>query len=89
MIGREGLRPHDLRHSAATAWIRGTVDVKAVQALPGHSTATMTLDLHSHLLTDSLDRATDLMAKTLVDEARAAKKGRKNARKRKPEREGS
>lgn len=65
-IGRERLRPHDLRHTAATAWLRGTGDVKAVQALLGHSTATMTLDLYSHLLTDSLDRATDLMAQGLA-----------------------
>lgn len=43
-----------------------TGDVKAVQALLGHATATMTLDLYSHLLTDTLDRATDLMAARLV-----------------------
>jgi integrase len=66
LIGREGLRPHDLRHTAATAWLRGTGDVKAVQALLGHATATMTLDLYSHLLTDSLDRATDRMAEELA-----------------------
>jgi hypothetical protein len=44
-----------------------TGDVKAVQALLGHATATMTLDLYSHLLTDTLDRATDLMAARLVE----------------------
>jgi integrase len=66
-VGRDGLRPHDLRHTAATAWLRMTGDVKAVQALLGHATATMTLDLYSHLLTDTLDRATDLMAARLVE----------------------
>lgn len=66
-LGREGLRPHDLRHTAATAWLRMTGDIKAVQALLGHATATMTLDLYSHLLTDTLDRATDLMAARLAE----------------------
>lgn len=61
-VHREGLRPHDLRHTAATAWLRITGDVKAVQALLGHATATTTFDVYSHLLTDTLDRAADLMA---------------------------
>ncbi|GAA2497163.1 tyrosine-type recombinase/integrase [Terrabacter carboxydivorans] len=76
-IGRENLRPHDLRHTAATAWLRLTGDVKAVQALLGHATATMTLDLYSHLLTDSLDRATDLMAQGLAADAEQAEKSKK------------
>lgn len=66
-IGRPGLRPHDLRHTAATMWLRATGDVKAVQALLGHSQASMTLDLYAHLLTDSLSRATDLMAAALAE----------------------
>ena len=66
-VGHEGLRPHDLRHTAATAWLRMTGDIKAVHALLGHATATMTLDLYSHLLTDTLDRATDLMATRLAE----------------------
>jgi hypothetical protein len=49
-----------------------TGDIKAVQALLGHATATMTLDLYSHLLTDTLDRATDLMAARLTEAEQAA-----------------
>ncbi len=66
-VDRVGLRPHDLRHTAATAWLRITGDLKAVQSLLGHSTASMTLDLYAHVLDDTLTRAADLMAKGLDD----------------------
>ena len=66
LIDRPGLRPHDLRHTAATAWLRITGDLKAVQTLLGHSTASMTLDLYSHVLNDTLTRAADLMAQGLA-----------------------
>jgi len=46
VVDRPALRPHDLRHTAATAWLRLTGDLKAVQTLLGHSTASMTLDLY-------------------------------------------
>ena len=69
VVDKPGLRPHDLRHTAATAWLRITGDVKAVQALLGHSTASMTLDLYSHLLNDTLTRAADLMATGLAQAA--------------------
>ena len=36
--------------------------MKAVQTLLGHATASMTLDLDTHLLNDSVTRAADLMA---------------------------
>lgn len=69
LIDRVGLRPHDLRHTAATAWLRMTGDLKAVQSLMGHSTASMTLDLYAHVLNDTLTRAADVMAKGLAEEA--------------------
>ena len=40
--------------------------MKAVQTLLGHATASMTLDLYSHLLNDSVTRAADLMARGLA-----------------------
>jgi integrase len=65
MLARPTLRPHDLRHAAATAWLRTTGDVKAVQSLLGHGTASMTHDLYAHLLNETLTRAADLMAQGL------------------------
>lgn len=44
-----------------------TGDLKAVQSLMGHSTASMTLDLYAHVLNDTLTRAADVMAKGLAE----------------------
>lgn len=46
-----------------------TGDLKAVQSLMGHSTASMTLDLYAHVLNDTLTRAADVMAKGLAEAA--------------------
>jgi integrase len=57
VIKRLGLAPfriHDLRHTAASAWIAKGADVKVVQRILGHQSATMTLDLYSHLWDTSL-----------------------------------
>ncbi len=54
-IGLEGLVPHELRHTAASLAIAAGASVKGVQAMLGHSTATLTLDLYGHLFGDELD----------------------------------
>lgn len=54
-IAPEGMRIHDLRHTAASLAIASGADVKAVQRMLGHATATMTLDLYGHLLDRGLD----------------------------------
>jgi integrase/recombinase XerD len=42
------VRPHMLRHSAATNWVRAGVDLDVVQALLGHaSLASTTVYLHA------------------------------------------
>jgi integrase len=53
--GLEGLVPHELRHTAASLAIGAGASVKAVQAMLGHATATLTLDLYGHLYPDELD----------------------------------
>lgn len=51
----DGLRVHDLRHTAASLAIRSGASVKAVQRMLGHATATMTLDVYGGLFPDDLD----------------------------------
>lgn len=53
--GMEGLRPHDLRHTAVSLAIASGADIKVVQRFAGHRTAAMTLDVYGHLMDDSLD----------------------------------
>lgn len=58
-IGVPGLHPHELRHTAASLAIAAGADVKVVQQMLGHKTATMTLDLYGHLYPDRLDEVAD------------------------------
>jgi len=51
--GVAGTRIHDLRHTAASLLIAAGADVKAVQAILGHASATMTMDLYGHLFSDA------------------------------------
>ncbi|GAA2178476.1 hypothetical protein GCM10009785_01190 [Brooklawnia cerclae] len=53
--GLDGLRIHDLRHTAASLAIASGADVKAVQRMLGHKSAAMTLDLYGHLFDKGLD----------------------------------
>ena len=58
-----GRLPHPPRHTAASAWIAKGADVKVVQRILGHQSATMTFDLYGHLwdmsLWDAAKRFTD------------------------------
>jgi integrase len=47
--GLPDLRPHDLRHTAATLLLELGVNPKIVQDLLGHSTITLTLNTYSHV----------------------------------------
>ena len=62
-VGLSGFVPHDLRHACATLAIQSGANVKAVQHLLGHATATMTLDLYGHLFSDDVDRVADALDK--------------------------
>lgn len=63
-----GFHPHELRHTAASLAIASGADVKVVQQMLGHKSATMTLDLYGHLFGDRLDVVADAM-----DAARSTK----------------
>jgi integrase len=60
-IGMAGLHPHELRHTAASLAIASGANVKVVQQMLGHKSATMTLDLYGHLFGDQLDEVADAM----------------------------
>ncbi len=53
--GLAGLTPHELRHTAASLAIAAGANVKAVQRMLGHASASMTLDVYSGLFEDDLD----------------------------------
>jgi integrase len=50
---------HKLRHTAASLAIASRADVKVVQTMLGHKTATLTLDTYGHLWPDRLDEVSD------------------------------
>jgi integrase len=58
-VGAAGVRLHDLRHTCASLAISGGANVKVVQRLLGHKTATLTLDRYGHLFPDDLDAVAD------------------------------
>ena len=47
---------HSLRHFAASALIASGANVKTVQAIIGHASAQLTLDVYGHLFPDDLDQ---------------------------------
>jgi integrase len=47
--------PHDLRHTAASLALSSGANVKAIQGMLGHASATMTLDVYADLFPDDLD----------------------------------
>lgn len=54
-VGLGRLRPHDLRHTAASLAVASGANVKAVQQMLGHASAAMTLDVYAGLFGDDLD----------------------------------
>ncbi|MFM6848444.1 MAG: tyrosine-type recombinase/integrase, partial [Terrabacter sp.] len=53
--GLVNVKPHDLRHTAASLAIAAGANVKAVQQMLGHASAAMTLDVYAGLFGDDLD----------------------------------
>lgn len=59
--GLRDLRPHDLRHTAASLAIGAGANVKAVQHMLGHASAAMTLDVYAGLFGDDLDTVAEAL----------------------------
>jgi len=60
-IGLSGLHPHELRHTAASLAIAAGADIKVVQEMLGHATASMTMDTYGHLFKNRLDIVSDAL----------------------------
>ncbi|WP_353507032.1 tyrosine-type recombinase/integrase [Mycobacterium antarcticum] len=58
-IDEAGLTPHELRHTCASLAIAAGANVKVLQTLLGHKTATLTLDRYGHLFPDDLGKIAD------------------------------
>ncbi|MEO7059464.1 MAG: tyrosine-type recombinase/integrase [Lapillicoccus sp.] len=58
-LGLTGLHHQAFRHTAASLAIASGANVKVVQQMLGHKSATMALDLCGHLFTDQLDEVAD------------------------------
>ena len=53
MAGLDGLRIHDLRHTAVALWIAAGANPKEVAARAGHTSVSFTLDRYGHLYLDA------------------------------------
>ena len=62
-----GLRVHDLRHTAASLAISAGASLKAVQTALGHASPTITLDRYAHLYQDDLEALADAMHNRWAD----------------------
>lgn len=60
-IGRPDARVHDLRHSTATIAIAAGADIKSVQGLLGHATASFTLSTYAHVSQKMMEDTADRM----------------------------
>lgn len=76
VTGIPDLDTHELRHTAVSWAIQAGANVKAVQRMVGHASASITLDVYGHLWDDELD----LVAQRMVDllTAERASKGADN-----------
>lgn len=58
-IGLPQMTPHDLRHTAASLAVQAGANVKVIQLMLGHKSASMTLDVYTGLFGDDLDVVAD------------------------------
>jgi integrase len=63
----EGLRVHDLRHTAASLAISSGAPIKAIQRMLGHKSAAMTLDRYGHLYEGELEELADRLHSKYAD----------------------
>jgi integrase len=64
-VGIDGVTVHTLRHSAAAAWLKAGVHIKAVADLLGHSSIAITGDLYGHASDAATRSAVDGLSEVL------------------------
>ena len=72
---------HDLRHTAASPAVSSGANVKAVQRMLGHASATMTLDVYADLFDDDLDEVSDRLDQAFADSVVGLPGGTRSERK--------
>jgi integrase len=75
LAGLEGLRPYDLRHSAATLLLASGEHPKIVAELLGHSKISLTLDTYSHVIPGMVDRAADRLEQIIAEGRQDVQRG--------------
>lgn len=60
-IGLDGFTIHGLRHTAVSLAIAANADVKVIQKMVGHKSASITLDVYGHLFPDRLDEVANAL----------------------------
>lgn len=68
--GLQGLRPHDLRHTAVAFWIAAGGTPSQIAAWAGHSSVVTVLDRYGHLLPGHEDKVSDALD-AMADAARS------------------
>lgn len=78
----EGLTPKGLRHTCASLAIKSGANIKVLQRMLGHATASMTLDRYGHMYKDDLDEVARKLGQAMETTAESlrntkAKRGRR------------
>jgi integrase len=71
----EGLRVHDLRHSAVALWIAAGASPKEIAVRAGHTSVSTVLDRYGHLLPGHEDKVNDALD-VMAEQAHAVTPGR-------------
>jgi integrase len=71
VAGLDGLRIHDMRHTACALWIETGEPALHVSQLAGHSNVAFTLQRYGHLFDGGAERPTDKLDAMVTPEAEA------------------
>ena len=73
--GLDGLRIHDLRHTAVALWIAAGANPKEVAARAGHASVSFTLDRYGHLYPEADLTLRERLGRDLVGQRRRISEG--------------